>query len=63
MWRVLQALLRGEEQMLGTSGRCSRRGPILVLATAFGGATHGTVRWVVKEGLTMEVMHVRSRKM
>ena len=43
MWRVLQAVLPGEEHMLATNRTCGRRGPILVLDTDFGGAAHGTV--------------------
>ena len=40
MWRVLQAVLPGEEHMLATKRKCGRRGPILVLDTDFGGAAH-----------------------
>ena len=29
----------------------------------FGGAAHGTVRWVRKEGVSMEVLHVRRKDM
>ena len=36
MWRILQAVLPGEEHMLATNRRCGRRGPILVLDTDFG---------------------------
>ena len=38
LWRLLQALLPGEEHMLATNRKCGRRGPILVLGTDFGGA-------------------------
>ena len=48
-WRVLQAVLPGEEHMLATNSTCCRRAPILVLGADFGGAAHGTVRWVRKE--------------
>ena len=48
MWRALQAVLPGEEHMLATNKTCDRRGPILVLDTDFGGAAHGTVRWIKK---------------
>ena len=37
MWRVLQAVLPGEEHMLATNRTCGRRKPILVLDTDFGG--------------------------
>ena len=63
MWRALQAVIPGEEHMLATNRTCSRRGPILVLDTDFGGAAHGTVRWVKKEGVSMEVLHVRRKDM
>ena len=63
MWRALQAVLPGEEHMLATNRTCGRRGPILVLDTDFGGAAHGTVRWIRKEGVSMEVLHVRRKDM
>ena len=63
MWRVLQAVLPGEEHMLATNRTCGRPGPILVLDADFGGAAHGTVRWVRKEGVSMEVLHVRGEDM
>ena len=62
MWRALQAVLPGEEHMLATNRTCGRRGPILVLDTDFGGAAHGTVRWIRKEGVNMEVLHVRKKE-
>ena len=63
MWRVLQAVLAGEEHTLATTRKCGRRGPILVLDTDFEGAAHGTVRRVMKEGVSLEVMHVRRKDM
>ena len=63
MWRVLQVVLPGEEHILATNRTCGRRGPILVLDTDFGGAAHETVRWVRKEGVSMEVRHVRRKDM
>ena len=63
MWRVLQAVLPGEEHMLATNRTCGRRGPILVLDTDFRGAAHGTVQWVRKEGVSMEVLHVHRKDM
>ena len=63
MWRALQAVLPGKEHMLATNRMCGRGGPVLVLDTDFGGAAHGTVRWVRKEGVSMEVLHVRRRDM
>ena len=63
MWRILQAVLPGEEHLLATNRGCGRCGPLLVLDTDFGGATHGTVRWVRKEGLSVEVVHVRRKDM
>ena len=63
MWRALQAVLPEEEHMLATNRTCGRRGPILVLDTDFGGAAHGTVRWIRKEGVSMEVLHVRRKDM
>ena len=63
MWRVLQAVSLGEEHMLPTNRKCGTRGPILVLDTDFGGAAHGTVRSVMKEGVGLEVMHVRRKDM
>ena len=63
MWRALQAVLPGEEHMLATNRTCGRRGPILVLDTDFWGAAHGTVRWIRKEGVSMEVLHVRRKDM
>ena len=63
MWRVLQALLPAEEHVLATNRTCGRRGPIHVLDTDFGGAAHGTVRWVRKEEVSMEVLHVRLKDM
>ena len=63
MWRDLQAVLLGEEHMLATNRKCSRRGPILVLDTGFRGAEHRIVRWVTKEGVSLEVMHVRRKDM
>ena len=41
MWRVLQAVLPGEEQMLATNRTCGRRGPVLVLEVDFGGGGTG----------------------
>ena len=49
--------------MLATNRTCGRRGPILVLDTDFGGAAHGTVRWIRKEEVNMEVLHVRRKDM
>ena len=49
--------------MLATNRTCGRRGPILVLDTDFEGAAHGTVRWIRKEGVSMEVLHVRRKDM
>ena len=63
MWRVLQAVLPGEEHMLANNRKCGRCGPILLLDTDHGGAVHGTVRWVMKEGVTLEVMQVRRKDM
>ena len=63
MWRVLQAVLPGEEHMMATNRTCGRWGPILVLDTDFGGAAHGPVRWVRKEGVSMEMLHVRRKDM
>ena len=63
MWRALQAVLPGEKHMLATNRTCGRRGPILVLDTDFGGAAHGTVWWIRKEGVSMEVLHVRRKEM
>ena len=63
MWRALQAVLPGEEHMLATNRTCGRRGPILVLDRDFGGAAHGMVRWIRKEGVNMEVLHVRRKDM
>ena len=58
---VLQALLPAEEHVLVTNRRCRRGSPILVLDTDFGGAAHGTVRRVKKEGMTIVVMHVHKK--
>ena len=63
MWRVLQAVLPGEEHMLATNRTCGRRGPILVLDTDFGGAAHGTVQRVRKVGVSMKVLHLRRKDM
>ena len=63
MWRALQAVLPGGEHMLATNRTCGRRGLILVLDTDFGAAAHGTVRWIRKEGVSMEVLHVRRKDM
>ena len=63
MWRALQAVLQGEQHILATNRTCGRRGPILVLDTDFVGAAHGTVRWVRKEGVSMEVLHVHRKDM
>ena len=63
MWRVLQAVSPGEEHMLATNRKCGRTGPILVLDTDFEGAKHGIVRWVMKEGGSLVVMHVRRTNM
>ena len=49
IWRLLQAVFPREEHMLATNKKCGRRGPILVLDSGFGGAAHGTVRWIMKE--------------
>ena len=63
MWCALQAVLPGEGHMLATNRTCGRRGPILVLDTDFGGAAYGAVRWIRKEGVSMEVLHVRRKNM
>ena len=63
MWRFLQAVLPGEEHMLATNRTCGRRGPVLVQDVDFGGALHGTVQWVMKEGVSLEVLHVRRKDM
>ena len=60
---ALRAVLPGEEHMLATNRTCGRRGPILVQDTDFGGAAHGTVRSIRKEGVRMEVLHVRRKDM
>ena len=53
----------GEEQILATNRTRCRRGPVLVLDMYFGGAAHGTVRSVMKEGGSLEVMYVRRKDM
>ena len=63
MWCALKAVLPEEEHMLAINRTCGRRGPILVLDTDFGGAAHGTVRWIRKEGVSMEVLRVRRKDM
>ena len=63
MWRALQAVLPGEEHMLATNRTWGRQGPIMVLDTDFGGAAHRTVRWIRKEGVSMEVLHLRRKDM
>ena len=63
MWRVLQTVLPGGEHMLATNRLCGRPGPVLVLDVDFGGTTHGTVRWVMKEGVSLQVLHVRRKDM
>ena len=63
MWRVLQAVLPGEEYMLPTNRTCGRRGPVLMLDVDFGGAAHGSVRRVMKEGVSLEVLHLRRKDM
>ena len=63
MWRALQAVLPGEEHMLATNRTCGRGGPILVLDTNFEGAAQGTVRWIRKEVVGTEVLHVRRKDM
>ena len=54
MWRVLQAVSAGEEHMLASNRTCDRRGPVLVLDVEFGGPPN-----VRKEGVRLEVLHVR----
>ena len=63
MWRVLQAVLPGGEHMLATDRTCGRRRQVLVLDVDFGGAAHGTVRWVMKEEVSMEVLDVQRKDM
>ena len=63
MWRVLQAVLLEEEHMLATNRTCDRCGPVLVLDVDFRGAAHGTVRWVRKEAVTLELLHVSRKDM
>ena len=63
LWRVLQAVLPGGEHMLATNRACDRSGPVLVLDVDFGAAAHGTVRWVIKEGVSLEVLYVRRKDM
>ena len=63
MWCFLQALLPGEEHMLATNRTCGRRGPVLVLDMDFGGAAHGTIGWLMKEGVSLEGMHMRRKDM
>ena len=52
-----------EDHMLATNRTCDRLGPVLVLDVDFGGGAHGTVRWVMKEGVSLEVLHVRRKDM
>ena len=63
MWHVLQAVLPGKAQVLTTNRTRGRRGPVLGLDVDFRGAAHGTVRWVRKEGVSLEVLHKRRRDM
>ena len=63
MWRVLQAVLPGEEHMLVTNRKCGRSETLLVLDTDFQGAKHGTVRRLMKEGVSLEVRHVCTKDM
>ena len=49
--------------MLATNRTCGRLGLVLVLDVDFGGAAHGIVRWVMKEGVSLEVLHVPSKDM
>ena len=63
MLHVLQAVLPVEMHMLVTNSKCGRRGPILVLDTDFGEAAHGTTRWVMKDGVSLEAMHARRKDM
>ena len=61
MCRVLLAAMPGEEHMLASNRMCGRRGPVLVLDVDFEGAANGTVRWVMNEGVSLEVLHVRRK--
>ena len=63
IWRVLQAVLPGEEHMLATNRTCGRSEPVLVLDVDFGGAVHRTVRLLMKEGVGSGVLHVRRKDM
>ena len=63
MWRLLHAVFPGEEHTLATTRMCGRRGPVVVQDVDFRGAVHGTVRCVRKEGVSLEVLHVRRRDM
>ena len=63
MWRVLRLMFPVEELMLATNRTCGKRGPVLVPDVDFGGAAHGTVRRVRKEGVSLEVLHVRRTDM
>ena len=63
MWHVLRAVLTAQGHMLATNRTCGRRGPVLVLDVDLGGAAHGTVRWFMKEGVSLEVVHVRRKDM
>ena len=62
-WCVLKAVLPGQKHMFATNRTWGRRGPVLVLDVDFGGAAHGTVRWVMKEGVSLKVLHVRRKAM
>ena len=63
MWRVLQAVLPGEEHMLATNRTCGKGGSILMLDINFEGAAHGTVPWVIEEAMSLEVMRVCRKDM
>ena len=63
MRRVLQTPMPGEEHMLVSSRICGRAVRILVFDTDFRVAMHGTVRKVRKEGVSVEVVHVRTKDM
>ena len=48
---------------MATNRTCDRPGPVLVLDVDLRGAAHETVRWVRKEGVSLEVLHVRRKDM
>ena len=63
MWRPYRRCCRGKSTCWQPTGRAVGEDQSWFWTGTSGGAAHGTVRWIRKEGVSIEVLHVRRKDM